>query len=55
MKKAYVYVGCKYVDAGEGRIAEADGWTAVMQDLADFISAISHHFKPLARDGAQVA
>jgi hypothetical protein len=53
LKEAYVYVGSEYIDVAEGYIAQTCDWTAVMQDLPDFVPAFSHHLKPLMRDGSQ--
>ena len=39
----------------EGRISEACDRAAVMQKLADFVAALSHHIEPLLRDGSQFA
>src|SRR5712675_690018 len=53
MKKPHVYVRRKYIDVGEGRISQTCNWTTVMQKLPDFVPALSHHLKPLMRDGSQ--
>ncbi len=53
VKEPHVHVRGEYVDVGEGRIAKTGNRAAVMQDLPDFVSAFSHHLKPLARDGSQ--
>jgi hypothetical protein len=39
--------------AAEGHISQTGNRTAVMQELPDFVSAFSHHAKPLMRDGSQ--
>jgi hypothetical protein len=43
----------EYIDVAEWDIAQAGNWTAVMQDLSDFVAASSHHLEPLARDVSQ--
>src|SRR5215469_6263024 len=48
-----VYVRGEYVDVAKGRISQTCSRTAVMQKLPDFVSAFSHHLKPLLRDGSQ--
>src|ERR1700757_1539517 len=53
VKEPHVYVRSKYVDVAEGRISQTCNRTAVMQKLPDFVSAFSHHLKPLMRDGSQ--
>src|SRR5215469_6789093 len=53
LKEANVYVRSKYIDVAEGRVAETCDRTAVMQGLADFVTASSHHLKPLTRDSSQ--
>src|SRR6266436_2807982 len=53
LKEPYVYVRSEYIDVAEGRISQTCNRTAVMQKLPDFIPALSHHFKPLMRDGSQ--
>src|SRR5579864_229487 len=55
VKEANVYVGGEHVDVGEGRVSQTGDRTAVMQKLADFVAAISHHVKPVTRDGSQFA
>src|SRR6267378_2094978 len=53
VKEPHVYVRGEYIHIAEGRISQTCNWTAVMQKLPDFVSALSHHLKPLTRDGSQ--
>src|SRR6201997_2561989 len=53
LKESYVYVRSERVDIAKGRISQTCGRTAVMHKLPHFISAFSHHLKPLLRDGSQ--
>src|SRR5579864_5647772 len=53
MKEPHVYVRSEYIDVAEGRISQTGDRTAVMQKLPDFVAALSHHLKPLMRDGPQ--
>ncbi len=53
VKEPHVYVRSEYIDVAEGRISQTCNRTAVMQQLPDFVPALSHHFKPLMRDGSQ--
>src|ERR1700756_1175541 len=53
VKEPHVYVRSEYVDVAEGHISQTCNRTAVMQKLADFVPAFSHHLKPLMRDGSQ--
>src|SRR6202048_3559 len=53
VKKPHVYVRGEYIHIAEGRISQTHNWTAVMQKLPDFVPALSHHLKPLMRDGSQ--
>lgn len=55
VKESYVYVRSENIDVAEGRIAQTGNRTAVMQKLADFVAALSHHLKPLLGDGSQFA
>src|ERR1051326_7763234 len=55
MKKAHIDVRREYIDVAERRISQTRNRTAVMQKLQDFVSAMSHHFEPTMRDGAQFA
>ncbi|HEU5234466.1 MAG TPA: hypothetical protein VFU50_16520 [Terriglobales bacterium] len=55
MKESDVYVGSEYIDIAEGRIPQACDWAAIMQELPDLVSAFSHHLKPLACNGSQIA
>src|SRR5215472_3362666 len=53
VEETHVYVRSKYIDVAEGRISQTGNRAAVMQKLPDFISAFSHHLKPLMRNGPQ--
>ena len=53
MKEPYVDVRGEYIDIAEGHISQTCNRTAVMQKLADFVTALSHNLKPLTRDGSQ--
>src|SRR5712664_94407 len=53
VKEPHVHVRREYIDVAEGRISQTRNRTAVMQKLPDFVSAFSHHLKPLMRDGSQ--
>src|SRR6266446_7274513 len=53
VKEPHVYVRGEYIHVAEGRISQTCNWTAVMQKLPDFVPALSHHLKPLMRDGSQ--
>src|ERR1700704_6528945 len=53
VKEPHVYVRMEYIDVAEGCVSQTCNRAAVMQKLPDFISAFSHHLKPLMRDGAQ--
>ncbi len=53
VKKTHVDVRGEYIDIAEGRISQTGDRTAVMPKLPDFVSALSHHLKPLMRDGSQ--
>src|SRR6266478_5986462 len=53
MKEPHVDVRGEYIDIAEGRISQTCNRTAVMQKLPDFVPALSHHLKPLMRDGSQ--
>src|SRR6516164_5464047 len=55
VKEPHVYVRSEYIDVAEGRISQTCNRTAVMQKLSDFVPAVSHHLKPLMRDGSQSA
>jgi hypothetical protein len=55
VKEPHVYVRIEYIDVAEGRISQTCNRAAVMQKLADFVPAFSHHLKPLMRDGSQFA
>src|SRR5712671_3543414 len=53
VKESHVYMRSEYIDVAEGRVSQTCNRTAVMQKLADFVAAFSHHLKPLMRDGSQ--
>jgi hypothetical protein len=53
VKEPHVYVRGEYIHIAEGRISQTCNRTAVMQKLPDFVPALSHHLKPLVRDGSQ--
>src|SRR5258708_29043569 len=53
VKEPHVYVRGEYIHIAEGRISQTYNRTAVMQKLPDFVPALSHHLKPLTRDGSQ--
>src|SRR5437899_12748851 len=53
MKEPHVDVRGEYIDVAEGRVSQTCNRTAVMQELPDFVPALSHHLKPLMRDGSQ--
>src|SRR4029077_9759481 len=38
--------GSEDIDVAEGRISQTGNRTAVMQEVPDFDTAVSHHFKP---------
>src|SRR6202162_2332992 len=53
VKEPHVYVRMEYIDVAEGRISQTCYRAAVVQKLPDFVPALSHHLKPVMRDGAQ--
>src|SRR5687767_6376504 len=53
LKESHVYVRGEYIHVAEGRISQTCHRTAVMQKLPDFVPALSHHLKPVMRDGSQ--
>src|ERR1700720_4096832 len=53
VKKTNVYVRGEYIHIAEGCISQTCYRAAVVQKLPDFVPALSHHFKPLMRDGSQ--
>src|SRR5271163_2387463 len=53
VKEPHVCVRGEYIHIAEGRISQTCNRTAVMQKLPDFVPALSHHLKPLMRDGSQ--
>src|SRR4051812_28317974 len=54
MKEAHVDVRSEYIDIAERRISQTCHWTAVMQELPDFVPAFPHDFKPLSRNDSQL-
>jgi hypothetical protein len=52
-ERTHVDVRGEYIDIAEGRISQTCNRTSVMQKLPDFVRALSHHLKPLLRDGSQ--
>src|ERR1700744_3450655 len=55
VKETHVYMRREHIDITEWRIAQTCNRTAIMQSLPDLVSASSHRFKPLMRDGSQFA
>src|SRR5437867_5581331 len=55
VKEPHVYVRGEYIYVAEGRISQTCHRTAVMQNLPNFVPALSHHLKPVLRDGSQFA
>src|ERR1700674_4796293 len=53
VKEPNVYVRGEYIHIAEGRISQTYNRIAVVQKLPDFVPALSHHLKPLMRDGSQ--
>src|SRR5271168_1113337 len=53
LKEPYVYVRSECIHIAEGCVSQTCNRTAVMQKLPDFVPALSHHLKPLMRDGSQ--
>src|SRR5437879_5246054 len=53
VKEPHVYVRGEYIYVAKGCISKTCNWTAVMQKLPDFVPALSHHLKPVLRDGSQ--
>src|SRR5712692_10186146 len=53
MKEPHVDVRSEYIDIAEGRISQTCNRIAVMQKLSDLVPALSHHLKPLMRDGSR--
>src|ERR1035438_1546541 len=53
VKQPHVYVRSKYIDVAERRISQTCNRAAVLQKLADFVPAVSHHLKPPVCDGSQ--
>src|SRR5580698_2797849 len=53
LKEPDVYVRSEHVDVAKGHISQTCSRTAVMQKLADFVPAFSHHLEPLMSDGPQ--
>jgi hypothetical protein len=55
LKESHVYVRCEYIDVAEGHVSQTCDRAAVVQKLADFVTAFSHHLEPLMGDGSQFA
>ena len=55
VKEANVHVRGEDVDIAEGGVAEAGNRAAVMEQLADFVSAAAHGVKPPAGKVSQLA
>src|SRR5439155_2121625 len=53
LKEAHVDVRTEHIDVAEGRVSQTCNRTAVMQELPDFVPALSHRLKPVMRDGSQ--
>src|SRR5215469_11402382 len=53
MKEPHVCVRSEHIDVTERRISQTRNRAAVVQKLADFVAAFSHHVKPPARDVPQ--
>src|ERR1041385_2071169 len=53
LKESHVYVRSEYIDIAKSHISQTCSRTAVMHKLADFVSAFSHHLKPLTRNCSQ--
>src|SRR5713101_7862526 len=53
VKEPHVYVRGEYIDVAERRVTQTYNRIAVMQKLPDLVPALSHHLKPLMRDGTQ--
>ena len=53
LKESYINVRREYIDIAKGRISQTCSRAAIMEKLPDFVSAFSHHLKPLLRDGSQ--
>ena len=55
LEKPDVDVRCEGVDIGERYVAEAGSRGAIVEKFADFVSAVSHDFKPSMRDRSKFA
>src|ERR1035438_1372018 len=53
VKQPHVYVRSEYIDVAERCISQTCNRAAVMQKLADFVPAVSHHRTPPMCDGSQ--
>src|ERR1700751_3675276 len=53
VKEPHVYMRSEDIDVAEGRVSQTCNRTAVMKKLPDFVPGLSHHLKPLSRDGSQ--
>src|SRR5260370_8116397 len=53
VKEPHVNVRGEYIHVAEGRISQTCNRTTVMRKLPNFVPALSHHLKPMMRDGSQ--
>ena len=53
VKEPHVHMRSENIDVPEGRVSQTCDRTAVMQELPNFVPALSHKLKPLMRDSAQ--
>src|SRR5207302_10638947 len=53
VKEPHVYLRGENIYVAKGCISKTCNWTAVMPKLPDFVPALSHHLKPVLRDGSQ--
>jgi len=53
VEEPHVNVRSEYIDVAEGRISQTCHRTAIMQELPNFIPALSHDLKPLLRYRSQ--
>src|SRR5262249_47564244 len=54
-KESHVYVRSECIDVAEGGIAQTCRWSAIMQNFAHLVPAVSHDLKPSRRNRAQFA
>jgi hypothetical protein len=55
LEETDICVRREYVDVAEGNVSQAGDGAAVVQEFADFVAAVSHHFEPLVGDDAEFA